>query len=214
MRPLGPVTLTGVHVRLEPLTLAHVEGLVAAANEGRDNYGWTYVPPDHGAMTAYVASALADAAHGAAVPFATIRSDGRVAGSTRFGSIDRWSWPPPHRHLDRPPGYADVVEIGWTWLAATAQRTPVNTEAKLLMLGHAFESWEVRRVTLKTDARNDRSRTAIARLGAKLDGIWRSNQPAADGTERQSAMFSILAAEWPDVRARLAARLDSPRLGP
>jgi N-acetyltransferase len=214
MRPLGPVTLTGTHVRLEPLALEHVDGLLAAANESRESYGWTYVPPDREAMAAYVASALADAARGAAVPFATVRSDGRVAGSTRFGNIDRWSWPPPHRHLDRPPGHADVVEIGWTWLAASAQRTSVNTEAKLLMLGQAFESWAIRRVTIKTDARNDRSRTAIARLGATLDGIWRANQPAADGTERWSAVFSILAAEWPEVRARLAARLDSPSAAP
>ena len=214
MTPTGPVTLAGSHVRLEPLALAHVDALVAAATEGRESYGLTYVPADRDAMDAYVRSALADAGRGAAVPFATLRRDGRVVGSTRFYPIDRWTWPPPLRHLDRPPGHADVVEIGWTWLAASAQRTAINTEAKLLMLGHAFETWEVRRVTIKTDARNQRSRTAIARLGARLDGIWRSNQPAADGTERDSAMFSILAAEWPAVRAGLLARLDSPSATP
>lgn len=214
MKPIGPVTLTGAHVRLEPLSLAHVDGLLAAATENRQSYGLTYVPADREAMLEYVGAALADAGRGAAVPFATVASDGRVAGSTRFGAIERWSWPPPLRPLDRPPGHADVVEIGWTWLAARAQRTAVNTEAKLLMLGHAFEVWAVRRVTIKTDARNQRSRTAIARLGARLDGLWRSNQPAADGSERTSAVFSILSSEWPAVRAGLVARLDSPSAAP
>jgi RimJ/RimL family protein N-acetyltransferase len=214
MKPIGRTVLAGAHVQLEPLALAHVDGLVAAADEDRRSYGMTYVPTDHQAMTDYVRSALADADRGAAVPFATLRRGGGVVGSTRFGNIDRWGWPPAFRHLDRPPGHADVVEIGWTWLAASAQRTAINTEAKLLMLGHAFEVWAVRRVTIKTDMRNERSRAAIARLGARLDGLWRSNQPAADGTERTSAVYAILAAEWPEVRAGLVRRLDSPSATP
>jgi RimJ/RimL family protein N-acetyltransferase len=115
-----------------------------------------------------------------------------VVGSTRFGNIERWS-----------SDAIDAVEIGWTWLAASAQRTAVNTEAKILMLDHAFGVWRVKRVTLKTDARNARSRAAIARIGGKLDGILRAHMPAADGGVRDSAVFSILAAEWPAHRARL-----------
>jgi RimJ/RimL family protein N-acetyltransferase len=100
-------------------------------------------------------------------------------------------------------GFADAVEIGWTWLAASAQRTGINTEAKRLMLGHAFEVWEVHRVTLKTDARNQRSRAAIERLGAKLDGLLRGHMPAYDGEVRTSAVYSIVRDEWPAVRVRL-----------
>jgi len=123
-----------------------------------------------------------------------------VVGSTRFGNLERWT-----RGEDR----IDAVEIGWTWLTPSAQRTVVNTEAKLLMLGHAFESWRVHRVTLKTDARNARSRAAIERLGAKLDGLLRAHMPATDDTLRTSAVYSILAGEWPEVRARLIARLEA-----
>lgn len=212
MKPLVPVTLVGRHVRLEPLGLHHVDGLVAAAAD-RTTYGLTLVPDGHGPMTAYVTAALQTAALGQAVPFATVRSDGRVAGSTRFGNVERWVWPEGSSE-SRPAGCADAVEIGWTWLSASAQRTAVNSEAKLLMLDHAFGEWAVRRVTLKTDARNARSRAAIARLGARLDGILRSHMPAYDGGARDSAVYSILAAEWPDLRARLAARLDTVRAAP
>ena len=100
-----------------------------------------------------------------------------------------------------------MVEIGWTWLAAAAQRTPINTEAKLLMLAHAFDHWRVHRVSLMTDARNQRSRNAILRLGARFDGVLRAARPASDGAIRDTAAFSILEAEWPAVRANLEARL-------
>ena len=99
------------------------------------------------------------------------------------------------------------MEIGWTWLAADAQRTAINTEAKLLMLGHAFEAWRVRRVNLRTDSRNLRSRAAIERLGAKLDGILRAHMPASDGGVRDTATYSLLATEWPQAKERLAGRL-------
>jgi RimJ/RimL family protein N-acetyltransferase len=208
MFPLAPVVLAGRHVRLEPLGVGHVAGLVAAAaNAGsRDSFLWTYVPGDEAEMRAYVDAALADQAGGRAIPFATVR-DGEVVGSTRFFNVERWIWPPGSR-LQRPPGCADGLEIGWTWLAASAQRTVVNTEAKRLMLSHAFEAWGVWRVTLKTDARNARSRAAIERLGARLDGLLRANQPAVDDTPRNSAVYSILAEEWPEIRAKLDARLD------
>jgi len=196
MDRVAPVRLVGRHVTMEPLGLEHVAGLVAAATaEGRDSFRWTSVPGDAAAMRAYVEEALA-LDH---VPFATV-AGGRVVGSTRFGNLERWK-----RGEDR----IDAVEIGWTWLTPSAQRTVVNTEAKLLMLGHAFESWRVHRVTLKTDARNARSRAAIERLGAKLDGLLRAHMPATDDTLRTSAVYSILAGEWPEVRARLIARLEA-----
>ncbi len=208
--PLPSITLTGRHVRLEPLARAHVAGLLAAAasDGSRDTYTLTHVPADLQAMQDYVGAAIDLAAHGEAMPFATIAVDGgRVVGSTRFGNVERWTWPSGARPTPRPPGAPDAVEIGWTWLAASAQRTAINSEAKLLMLGHAFERWRVARVTLKTDARNARSRAAIERLGAKLDGVLRAHMPAYDGGVRDSAVYSILAAEWPAVKASLEARL-------
>lgn len=206
MDPLFPVTLDGARVRLEPLSPAHVDGLVAAAGESRATYALTRVPPDAAAMAAYVEAALAEAARGQAVPFATVdKVRGRVVGSTRFCNLERWPWPDaPAPPVPRGP---DAVEIGWTWLGASAQRTYVNTEAKLLMLDHAFGVWGVRRVSLKTDVRNARSRANIERLGCRLDGILRAHMPAADGGVRDSAYYSLLASEWPAARARLAARL-------
>ncbi len=152
-------------------------------------------------------AALRDQEAGRALPFATIeRSGGTVVGTTRFGNIEYWAWPPGNpnqRGSDRP----DAVEIGWTWLAAGVQRTPVNTEAKLLMLRHAFETWRVHRVRLMTDVRNTRSRAAIERIGGKLDGILRAHTFASDGQVRDSAVYSLLDAEWPANRAALEARL-------
>ena len=206
MQQVSPVGLRGQHVRLEPLTREHTAGLVAAAVGGsRETFALTHVPADRAEMETYVDSALEDQRHGRAVPFATV-CDGRVVGSTRFGNIERWSWP-PGAPAQRPAGCADAVEIGWTWLTPAAQRTAVNTEAKLLMLAHAFEVWEVVRVTLKTDARNARSRAAIERIGGRLDGLLRGHMPAYDGTVRTSAVYSILAEEWPEVAKALRARL-------
>ena len=204
---VAPVTLEGRHARLEPLALAHAPALTAAASGPRDTYRFTLVPPDLGAMRAYIESALADQAAGRALPFATVsRASGQVLGSTRFGNIEFWPWPAGHvlqRGAERP----DVVEIGWTWLAAAAQRTPLNTEAKLLMLTHAFEVWRVHAVKLNTDARNARSRAAIERIGAHFDGVLRAHRPASDGGIRDTAAFSLLEAEWPVAKARLLARL-------
>jgi RimJ/RimL family protein N-acetyltransferase len=189
--------LAGRHVRLEPLSVEHVDGLVAAATQSRDTYGYAHVPADRVAAEQYVRAALDDEAAGLAVAFATCRADdGTVVGSTRFLDLVHWDGP-----LATPGPSA--VEIGGTWLAPSAQRTPINTETKLLMLTHAFETWEVHRVTLKTDARNARSRSAIERLGALFEGVRRAHVPAVDGTIRDSAYYSIVRAEWPDVRARL-----------
>jgi RimJ/RimL family protein N-acetyltransferase len=203
---LAPVTLEGRHVRLEPLAMAHVPGLLGAARGPRDTFGFTTVPSDEAGMVRHVASLLGDQARGQALPFATVdRASGDVVGSTRFLNVEFWNWPagsPHQRGADRP----DVVEIGGTWLAAGAQRTGINTEAKLLMLGHAFETWRVHRVSLKTDARNARSRAAILRLGARFDGVVRATRMAADHTIRDDAMYSILEAEWAEVKANLEAR--------
>jgi RimJ/RimL family protein N-acetyltransferase len=173
----------------------------------RETFALTTVPADEPAMRQYVDTALREQAAGRALPFATVdRRADRVVGSTRFGNIEFWAWPPgsPHqRGEDRP----DVVEIGWTWLAADVQRSGINTEAKLLMLTHAFEGWRVHRVSLMTDARNTRSREAILRLGARFDGVLRGARVASDGGIRDTAAYSILEPEWPEVKAGLLARL-------
>ena len=204
---VSPVTLQGRWVRLEPLGRGHAAGLLAAASGSRDTYGFTTVPGTAAETTAYIGGALAEQAAGRALPFATIdRARGAVVGCTRLFNIEFWPWSagnPNQRGVDRP----DVAEIGWTWLAASAQRTPINTEAKLLMLAHAFDVWRVHRVSLMTDARNQRSRDAILRLGARFDGVLRAARPASDGAIRDTAAFSILEAEWPAVRANLEARL-------
>jgi len=200
-----PLTLEGTHVRLEPLALAHVPALAGAASGPRGTYALTWVPEGEAAMRRCVEEALALREGGAAVPFATVqRATGRVIGSTRFFNFEYFRWPDGARAAPQPP---DAVEIGWTWLAADAQRTAANTDAKLLMLTYAFESWRVLRVNLRTDARNARSRAAIERLRARLDGILRAHLPAADGGVRDTATYSLLASEWPAAKARLSARL-------
>ena len=204
---VAAVTLEGRHVRLEPLGLTHAPALTAAAIGPRESYGFTLVPADLASMRAYVESALADQAAGRALPFATVsRASGQVVGCTRFGNIEFWPWPAGNAH-QRGAEQPDVVEIGWTWLAAAAQRTPLNTEAKLLMLTHAFETWRVHAVKLNTDARNARSRAAIERIGARFDGVLRAHRPASDGGIRDTAAFSLLEKEWPAAKARLLARL-------
>jgi RimJ/RimL family protein N-acetyltransferase len=212
MPPLPLVTLEGAHVRLEPLTLGHLGGLLDVATGARATYTLTTVPASETAMRAYIETALADQAAGRALPFAIIDrragdgGAGRGVGSTRFGNIEFWAWPPGNAH-QRGEHLPDAVEIGWTWLAEAAQRTPINTEAKLLMLRHAFERWRVHRVRLMTDARNTRSRNAILCLGACFDGVLRAAREASDGAIRDTAAYSILEAEWPAVKAGLERRL-------
>jgi RimJ/RimL family protein N-acetyltransferase len=198
--------LQGRHIRLEPLEHRHVDGLVAASAGDPSLYRWSAVPRGKDAVTRYIDTALAWRDAGTAVPFATVRiADGKVIGSTRFWDIERWAWPvghPAHGRTD-----PDVCEIGHTWLTHDAIRTAANSEAKLLMLAHAFETWKVLRVCLHTDARNERSRAAIARIGGQFEGILRAHRMAADCIPRDSARFSILAAEWPDAKQRLEQRL-------
>jgi N-acetyltransferase len=177
--------------------------LVAAAADNPSLYQWSPVPQGEVEAASYIDTAIAWRDAGTAVPFAIVRTDGRMfIGSTRFWNIERWSWPPGHpRHGRQAP---DACEIGYTWLTRSAIRTAVNTEAKLLMLTHAFETWHVLRVCFHTDARNNRSRAALERIGGKFEGILRAHRMAADYTSRDSMRYSILAAEWPGVKLRLS----------
>jgi RimJ/RimL family protein N-acetyltransferase len=199
--PLDRVTLTGTHVQLEPLSLDHVGGLVTAANVDRSTYDYTDVPADPEAMRIYIEKLLADHAAGTVLPFAQRRLDtGALFGCTRLLDIRWWRG-------RRDP---DEVEIGGTWLASSAQRTPLNTEAKLLLLSYAFEQLGVWRVAICTDARNERSRTAILRLGASFEGILRNHRLRynTDPLEpRDTAIFSVIPTEWPAIKARLETML-------
>jgi len=207
---LEPFTLEGTHVRLEPLGPHHIDDLLMAAGEDRSTFGFTWVPSDRPSMAAYVDRAKTNAEAGEQVPFATrsLALD-RVVGSTRFYGLEQWDWSTVDPGAPPAPGGGefDLVGIGHTWLGPAAQRTPVNTEAKLLMLDHAFTRWGVRAVRLQTDARNGRSRAAITRIGCTLDGVLRSDRPASDATVRDSAVFSMLSTEWPEARRRLVERL-------
>ena len=203
----GSLVLHGRRVRLEPLDHCHVEGLVAAAAVDPSLYQWSPVPQGGAEGTAYVETALAWRDTGTAVTFATVRADdGVVIGSSRFFNLERWTWPQGHpRHGRHAP---DACEIGHTWLTRSAIRTGANTEAKLLMLTYAFETWQMLRVCLHTNVRNQSSRAAIERIGGKFEGILRAHRMAADFIARDSARFSIVAAEWPEVKQRLNGMLD------
>jgi RimJ/RimL family protein N-acetyltransferase len=196
------LVLEGRHIRLEPLDYRHVDGLVAAAAVDPSLYHWSPVPQGEDAATSYVDTALAWRDAGTAVSFAILRmDDGAVIGSTRFWNLERWAWPQGHPRHGRQ--FPDACEIGYTWLTRSAIRTPANTEAKLLMLTHACETWQVLRVCFHTDARNQRSRAALERIGAKFEGTLRAHRMAADYIPRDSMRFSIVAAEWPEVKKRL-----------
>ena len=200
------LTLTGKYVRLAPLRLEHVDALAAASAVEPSLYQWSVVPQGKAETTKYVETALAWRDAGTAVPFVTVRlEDNSIVGSTRFFDMERWPWPPGHPLHGRST--PDVCEIGYTWLTRSAIRTPINTEAKLLMLTHAFETWHVLRVCLHTDVRNARSRAAIERIGGRFEGILRAHRLAADNTPRDSARFSIVATEWPEVKQRLEKAL-------
>jgi len=200
--------LSGSQVRLEPLDRAHVEGLVAAATDDPALYQWSPVPQGKAAATNYVETALTWRDAGSAVPFAIVRAnDGAVIGSTRFWNLERWAWPAGHARHGRQ--FPDACEIGYTWLTRSAIRTAANTEAKLLMLAYAFETWQVLRVCFHTDARNQRSRAALERIGGKFEGTLRAHRMAADYIARDSMRFSIVAAEWAEVKDRLRGMMGS-----
>jgi len=194
--------LSGSHVCLEPLDRSHADGLAAAAAADPSLYRWTIVPQGMAEAASYIEAALAARDAGSAVPFAILRlEDGAVIGSTRFFNLEWWPWPAGHaRHGRRDP---DACEIGYSWLTRQAIRTATNTEAKRLLLTHAFESWKVLRVCLHTDARNLRSRAAIERIGGRFEGILRAHRMGTDYAPRDSVRFSIIAGEWPELKRRL-----------
>jgi len=192
-RPIEPITLEGRLVRLEPLSLDHVPGLAAVGLEPAI-WQWTLARPSSvGEVRAWAETAIANRDAGTELPFATIdRSTGRPIGSSRFMSIVL-----EHRRL----------EIGWTWVAPPWQRSGANREAKLLMLGHAFDTLGCRRVEFKTDSLNEPSRTALLGIGAQFEGIFRNHMVMPDGRMRHSAYYSVIDEEWPNVRAGLERSL-------
>ena len=197
--PAAAATLAGKVVRLEPLQHHHVAGLVAAAADGAELYRWSAVPQDEAQVRQYVETAIAARDAGTAVPFAVVRTcDDTVIGSTRFFDFSYWAWP-DGRDRTGP----DTCEIGYTWLSPNAIRTGANTEMKRLMLTHAFEVWQVSSVSLHTDARNQRSRDAMERIGLRYEGVLRAHRLGTDSKPRDSARFSVTAADWPAVRGHL-----------
>ncbi len=193
---IAPVTLEGQHVRLTPMSEDYIDDLWRVHGDGSLTQWYANPIADYNGMVKYVRAALQDQASGKSTPFITWdKATGQLAGSTRLTNIDV-----RHRR----------TEIGSTWLGEPWQRTALNTEAKLLMLTHAFEVWNCLRVELLTDVLNLKSRQAIARLGAVEEGIFRNHYVCASGRIRDSVCFSIIDREWPDVKARLIERLSRP----
>ena len=194
---IAPVVLEGQHIKLEPLQKSHLAGLAAV---GLDPDLWRWIPTPVRTieeMAAYIETALREQEQGMSLPFALVeRQTGRAVGSTRYANIERAH----HR-----------VEIGWTWVAPEWQRTAINTEAKYLLLKHAFETLGCIRVELKTDSLNERSRAAILRIGAREEGTFRNHMITASGRLRHSVYFSIVDSEWPAVKARLEKMLGPAR---
>jgi len=191
---ISPMTLEGAHVSLEPLALAHVPALEQAAADGELWRLWYTSVPARDGMRAYVEKALALRESGAAMPWAVRAANGDIVGSTRYGNVDAEN---------------KRVEIGWTWYAKRVQRTALNTEAKLLLLTHAFETLNCAAVEFRTSWFNHASRNAIARLGAKQDGVLRNHMRMADGSYRDTVVFSIIANEWPMVKRHLRFKLEA-----
>jgi N-acetyltransferase len=202
MAALEIPSLRGSVVHLEPMTREAVSALVEAANEDRRSYGFTRVPSTREHMTAHVEELLQLWSIGEAVPFVQVAAhSGRLVGATRFLTLRRLS----------PDAGPFAVEIGGTWLADSAQRSGINVEAKFLLMEYAFSVWKVGRVDIKTDARNERTRSAISALGASFEGVLRHWQPSLapgeEGQLRDSAMYSVTDDDWPQVREGLVARL-------
>ena len=196
---------------LEPLTIEHVPYLVAAASQDRSTFGFTVVPDGIEEMTGYVQTLLSGHQVGQDIPFVQRRvnadsSLGDVVGCTRFMNILF-----PLGRTVNGVSVPDEIEIGGTWLAKSAQRTSVNTEAKLLLMTHAFDTWGVQRVAICTDERNEQSRRAIERIGGVFEGVLRSDRPSwvpsEKGLLRNTAVYSVVSAEWPRVKSRLTTIL-------
>jgi RimJ/RimL family protein N-acetyltransferase len=206
-------TLIGKSMALEPLTIEHVPYLVAAASQDRSTFGFTVVPDGIEEMTGYVETLLSGHHIGQDIPFVQRRvnadsSLGDVVGCTRFMNILF-----PLGRTVNGVSVPDEIEIGGTWLAKSAQRTSVNTEAKLLLMTHAFDTWGVQRVAICTDERNEQSRRAIERIGGVFEGVLRSDRPSwvpsEKGLLRNTAVYSVVSAEWPRVKSRLTTILSA-----
>ena len=193
---LSPVRLVGAHCSLEPLAPEQHDELVAAARDGELWKLWYTAIPSPEGMSAEIARRVDLQTRGSMLPFTTRDANARVVGMTTYMNVDA-----AHKR----------VEIGSTWTATSAQRGPFNTECKLLLLGHAFETLGCIAVEFRTHCFNQQSRRAIERLGARLDGILRNHQRASNGTLRDTAVYSITEAEWPTVKAHLRWQLDKPR---
>jgi RimJ/RimL family protein N-acetyltransferase len=194
----APVTLSGSHARLEPLAPKHHDGLVAAVRDGELWRLWYTTIPGPEGMAAEIERRLALQARGSMLPFTVFDAAGRIAGMTTYMNVDA-----VHKR----------VEIGSTWYAARVQRSPLNTDCKLMLLRQAFEALDCIAVEFRTHRFNTPSRRAIERLGAQLDGMLRAHQRSPDGTLRDTAVYSITAAEWPTVRSHLQWQLERPREG-
>ncbi len=204
-------TLIGNSMALEPLTIEHIPALVSAASQDRSTFGFTVVPDGIEEMTNYVQNLMSSHRAGQDVPFVQRRvhadgSQGEVVGCTRFMNIFF-----PLGRIVNGVLVPDEIEIGGTWLAKSAQRTSINTEAKLLLMTHAFETWGVQRVAICTDERNEQSRRAIERIGGIFEGVLRSDRPSWVASEkgklRNTAVYSVVSAEWPQVKLRLTTIL-------
>jgi len=193
---LQPVTLAGRHATLRPLSHEHLAGLQDAARDGELWKLWYTLVPSPEGMAAEIERRLGLLARDSMLPFTVLDAAGRVAGMTTYMNVD---------------GANRRVEIGSTWYARRVQRTPLNTEAKLMLLGHAFDTLRCIAVEFRTHRLNTQSRRAIERLGAQLDGMLRCHQISPNGSLRDTAVYSITAAEWPTVKAHLQFQLDRPR---
>ncbi len=191
-----PIELRGTHARLSPLAAEHLDGLIDAVRDGELWQLWYTSVPSPERMAAEIERRLDLQAKASMLPFTVFDAAGRIAGMTTYMNIDAAN---------------QRVEIGSTWYAARVQRSPLNTECKRMLLGHAFEQLDCIAVEFRTHRLNTPSRRAIERLGAQLDGILRSHQRSADGLLRDTAVYSITAAEWPVVKAHLTWQLDRPR---
>jgi RimJ/RimL family protein N-acetyltransferase len=209
-----PITLTGPVCTLEPLSHEHADGLAAAGSGDRSSFGFTWVPDGLEQTKAYIDYLLAQQQVGSVLPFAVRDNTGAVVGSTRFLDMQvipaervPGSGVPPTTRAPLSEQVPTVLEIGGTWYRPASQQSGVNAQAKLLLLTQTFEAWGCQRATLKTDARNSRSRAAIERLGATYEGVRRADCAAVDGGLRDTAGYSIVLDQWPVVRAELLRRL-------
>lgn len=200
----GDLHLAHNDIELRPLSETDARGLSEASSEDASIYKFSHCPTGLKETEAYIETALAQRAKGARFPF-TIIWENRIIGTTSFADYQPWSWPSnsANQRHDTP----ETLEVGYTWLAKSAQRTACNTTAKYLLLNHAFEVFNVLRVSIQTDERNDVSRNAIERIGAKFEGIRRFHKVASDGIYRSSAQYSIVQDEWQQVKTALLARL-------